>query len=105
MTREISAGGVVLRQIAGVWHVALIEPRKDEPPKESPKPASAKTPRKRSHAMLTLPKGLVDEGEKPQAAAVRDVLEETGVVAEPPPNPPHHNYFYVPPLADLHTVL
>ena len=33
MAREISAGGVVLRQISGVWHVALIEPQKNEPQK------------------------------------------------------------------------
>jgi len=26
MIREISAGGVVLREIEGAWHVALIEP-------------------------------------------------------------------------------
>src|ERR1017187_504560 len=81
MAREISAGGVVLRQISGVWHVALIEPQKNEPQKESPKPA--KTPRKRSRAVLALPKGLMDAGEKPQAAAVREVKEETGIVAEP----------------------
>lgn len=99
MTREISAGGVVLQQISGVWHVALIEPRKDEPQdepqKESPKPASAKTPRKRSRAILTLPKGLVDAGEKPQAAAVREVLEETGVVAEPVTKLSDNKYVYV----------
>jgi hypothetical protein len=62
MTREISAGGVVLRQISGTWHVALIEPQKNEPQKDQPsaeiaKPA--KTSRKRK-AVLTLPKGLVD---------------------------------------------
>ena len=94
MEREISAGGVVLRQISGVWHVALIEPRKDEP-QESPNPATAKTPRKRSRAVLTLPKGLVDPGEKPQAAAVREVLEETGVVAEPVTKLSDNKYVYV----------
>ena len=94
MEREISAGGVVLRQISGVWHVALIEPRKDEP-QESPNPATAKTPRKRSRAVLTLPKGLVDAGEKPQAAAVREVLEETGVVAEPVTKLSDNKYVYV----------
>src|SRR5882762_1296932 len=99
MEREISAGGVVLRQISGVWHVALIEPRKDEPQIdgaqiESLKPASAK-PRKRSRAILTLPKGLVDAGEKPQAAAVREVLEETGVVAEPVTKLSDNKYVYV----------
>src|SRR5260370_16251066 len=40
MAREISAGGAVLRQISGVWHVALIEPQKSEPQKESPRPAT-----------------------------------------------------------------
>jgi len=99
MEREISSGGVVLQQISGVWHVALIEPRKDEPrdeeQKESPSLASAKTPRKRSRAILTLPKGLVDAGEKPQAAAVREVLEETGIVAEAVTKLSDNKYVYV----------
>jgi 8-oxo-dGTP pyrophosphatase MutT (NUDIX family) len=93
MPREISSGGVVLRQISGVWHVALIEPQKNEPQKESLKPA--KTPRKRSRARLTLPKGLVDAGEKPQAAAVREVREETGIVAEPVTKLCDNKYVYV----------
>ena len=100
MEREISAGGVVLQQISGVWRVALIEPRKDEPQinepqTESLKPASSKTPRKRSRAMLTLPKGLVDAGEKPQAAAAREVLEETGLIAEPVTKLADNKYVYV----------
>jgi len=95
MAREISAGGVVLRQISGVWHVALIEPQKNEPQKESPNPASAKTPRKRSRAVLALPKGLVDPGEKPQAAALREVREETGIVAEPVTKLSDNKYVYV----------
>src|SRR5208337_3276215 len=88
MPREISAGGVVLRQISGVWQVALIEPQK-----ENPKPA--KTPRKRSRAVLTLPKGLLDPGEKPQAAAIREVREETGIVAEPVTKLCDNKYVYV----------
>ena len=95
MAREISAGGVALRQISGVWHVALIEPQKDEPQKETPKPATAKTPRKGKRAVLALPKGLVDPGEKPQAAAVREVREETGIVAEPVTKLSDNKYVYV----------
>lgn len=112
MPREISAGGVVLRPISGVWHVALIEPQdsepqESEPPKsepaknesqtESPEPAS-KTATKRhkpSRAIFALPKGLVDAGEKPQAAAVREVLEETGIVAEPITKLADNKYVYV----------
>ena len=93
MPREISAGGVVLRQISGVWHVALIEPQKSELPKESPKPTKA--PRKRGLAVLALPKGLVDAGEKTQAAAVREVKEETGIVAEAVTKLCDNKYVYV----------
>ena len=64
-----------MRQIEGVWHVALIEPQKNDA-------ESAKAARKRSRAILSLPKGLVDAGEKPQATAVREVYEETGIRAE-----------------------
>lgn len=90
MAREISAGGVVLRQISGAWHVALIEPQR-----ESAKPATMKVPRKRSVAVLTLPKGLLDAGEKPQAAAVREVREETGIVAETVTKLSDNKYVYV----------
>ena len=75
MVREISAGGVVLQEISGTWHVALIEPQKESP-------ATRKSPRKRATAVLALPKGLVDPGETPQATAVREVHEETGIVAK-----------------------
>jgi 8-oxo-dGTP pyrophosphatase MutT (NUDIX family) len=88
MAREISAGGVVLRQIAEVWHVALIEPQK-----ETPEPA--KNLRTRRVAVLGLPKGLVDPGEKPQAAAVREVREETGIVAKPIAKLADNKYVYV----------
>jgi 8-oxo-dGTP pyrophosphatase MutT (NUDIX family) len=102
MPREISAGGVVLREISGVWHVALIEPHKTEPHVEetpvdgakAPVPP-AKSPRRRSRAVLALPKGLVDHGEKAQAAAVREVREETGIVAEPVTKLADNKYVYV----------
>ena len=93
MPREISAGGVVLRQISGIWHVALIEPQKSESRKETPK--LAKPSRKRSRAVLALPKGLVDPDEQPQAAAVREVQEETGLVAEPVIKLADNKYVYV----------
>lgn len=107
MPREISAGGVVLREITGVWHVALIEPQKTEPqkgqaagdalPKDESQAAvaTAKTTRNRSRAVLALPKGIVDQGEKAQAAAVREVLEETGIVAEPVTKLADNKYVYV----------
>ena len=80
MVREISAGGVVLREIEGVWHVALIEPQKE--PTEKLGAAPAKSPPKRTKATLALPKGLVDPGETAPVTAVREVHEETGIVAE-----------------------
>jgi 8-oxo-dGTP pyrophosphatase MutT (NUDIX family) len=79
MVREISAGGVVLREISGMWHVALIEPQKENPVTNA---ATKKSPRKRTSAILALPKGLLDPGETPQATALREVHEETGIVAE-----------------------
>ena len=85
----------MLQQISEVWHVALIEPRKDEPQADATQPTTAKTPRKRSRAIFTLPKGLVDAGEKPQAAALREVLEETGIVAEPVTKLSDNKYVYV----------
>jgi 8-oxo-dGTP pyrophosphatase MutT (NUDIX family) len=95
MPREISAGGVVLRPISGVWHVALIEPQKDLSRKEDSEPARTKTARKISRAVLTLPKGLVDPGEKPLATAVREVLEETGIAAETVTKLSDTKYVYV----------
>jgi 8-oxo-dGTP pyrophosphatase MutT (NUDIX family) len=98
MPREISAGGVVLRQVSGVWQVALIEPQKSEPKKNDPQKEEkkpSKVPRKRTRAVLALPKGLVDPGEKPQAAAVREVREETGIIAEPVIKLADNKYVYV----------
>ena len=85
MTREISAGGVVLRAMDDVWHVALIEPQKEDS-RESDSAGKgsqyAKSSPKKSRAVLCLPKGLLDAGEKAEAAAIREVFEETGIVAE-----------------------
>lgn len=62
MEREFSAGGVVVRRMRGRWWLAAVQPAGKE--------------------ALALPKGLVDAGEKPEAAAAREVGEETGVEAE-----------------------
>jgi 8-oxo-dGTP pyrophosphatase MutT (NUDIX family) len=98
MAREISAGGVVLRQISEVWQVALIEPNKETASlgnSTTETSTTAKTPRQRSRAVLALPKGLVDPGEKPEDAAVREVREETGIVAEPVAKLSDNKYVYV----------
>ena len=78
MVREISAGGVVVRQRDGEWWLAAIElPAGPELPAASPKLSS-----KRVKPVLALPKGLVDPGEKPLETALREVYEETGVRAD-----------------------
>jgi 8-oxo-dGTP pyrophosphatase MutT (NUDIX family) len=63
--REFSAGGVVVRRMRGRDWVAVVRPRRDEG----------------TRAVWALPKGLVDPGETPLEAAVREVAEETGVRA------------------------
>jgi 8-oxo-dGTP pyrophosphatase MutT (NUDIX family) len=74
MAREISAGGVVIRNTAEGWQMAVIEPQKEG--------SSATKGRKTSQKMLlALPKGLVDPGEKPDQTALREVHEETGLTA------------------------
>ena len=59
--REISSGGIVVRRMRGRWMLAAIRP--------GGKPAG----------VWALPKGLVARGEDPQATALREVTEETGV--------------------------
>ena len=79
MIREISAGGVVVRNTKGAWWTAAIE-------LPAPSVASAPVPAIRGRkpkAVLCLPKGLVDAGEKSLEAAVREVREETGLAAVP----------------------
>jgi 8-oxo-dGTP pyrophosphatase MutT (NUDIX family) len=79
MVREISAGGVVIRQRTDDWWMAAIElPYESERSAATPSPG----PRKRSKPVLALPKGLVDPGEKPLETALREVFEETGIIAE-----------------------
>jgi 8-oxo-dGTP diphosphatase len=71
MEREFSAGGAVIRYAEGGWWMAVIEPQSS-----GEKQARQKKP------VLALPKGLVDRGERPEQAAVREVREETGLEAQ-----------------------
>jgi 8-oxo-dGTP pyrophosphatase MutT (NUDIX family) len=64
MVREFSAGGVVVRRMRNRWWIAAIEPETSTP---------------KSKPVVALPKGLVNLGERPEDAAQREVLEETGV--------------------------
>jgi len=89
--REISAGGVVIRRMRGQWHVAAIEPNvvnADSVTRDALK-------QRRRPAILALPKGAVDKGETPQQSAVREVLEETGVLGECITKLTDIKYFYV----------
>jgi 8-oxo-dGTP pyrophosphatase MutT (NUDIX family) len=60
MRREFSAGGVLVRRLQGRWVFAAIRP-------------AGKTP-----GTWALPKGRIDEGERGEDTALREVAEETG---------------------------
>ena len=74
MIREFSAGGVVIRELSGRPHVAVVRVR-DE--------------------ILALPKGHPDGDESPTEAARREVREEAGVEAEPVEHLGDVEYWYV----------
>ena len=76
MPREISSGGVVIRQTPAGWEVAVIEP-----PREGGTSNSSARKSGRHGRVLALPKGAVDPGEKPEQTALREVAEETGITA------------------------
>jgi 8-oxo-dGTP pyrophosphatase MutT (NUDIX family) len=58
--REFSAGGVLVRRLRGHWVFAAIRPAGKKP------------------GLWALPKGLIDENERPAETAVREAAEETG---------------------------
>jgi 8-oxo-dGTP pyrophosphatase MutT (NUDIX family) len=59
--REFSAGGVVVRRMAGRWWLAAVRPRGRDP------------------GVWALPKGLIDAGERAADTAVREAFEESGL--------------------------
>ncbi len=60
--KQVSAGGVLFRAAGAGYEVAVIRLKRGE--------------------VFALPKGLVDEGETPEEAALREVREETGMEGE-----------------------
>jgi 8-oxo-dGTP pyrophosphatase MutT (NUDIX family) len=68
--------------------MAVIEPQTEA--------SSARPARKTSQkVVLALPKGLVDPGEKPEQTALREVQEETGLIATPIAKLADIKYVYV----------
>src|SRR5258708_27300503 len=93
MVREISAGGVVIRHREGEWWLAAIELPVAQAATAEASPG--RTAKAKSKPVLCLPKGLVDPGEKPIDAAVREVREETGLTAMPIAKLADSKYVYV----------
>ncbi|MDR1393416.1 MAG: NUDIX hydrolase [Bifidobacteriaceae bacterium] len=62
VVEEVSAGGLVVDAIDGVAHAAVIARRN-----------------RGGRLEWCLPKGHLEDGETPAAAAVREILEETGI--------------------------
>lgn len=87
-----------MRPMAGRWHIAVIEPRREPDSGPSRRKKAAPSP------LLALPKGLVDPGEKPEQTALREVQEETGVTATLIEKLTDIKYFYVRSWSDRERV-
>jgi 8-oxo-dGTP pyrophosphatase MutT (NUDIX family) len=92
MVREFSAGGVVLRKMRGRWFLAVIEPHMTRPKKAGKRSSRSKNT---TATLVALPKGAIDEGEKPEQTAIREVREETGLQANLVDKLADVKYFYV----------
>lgn len=81
-----------MRQKDGAWWMAAIEP----PPGPDVAEGTQKRPaRATKKPVLCLPKGLVDAGETSLDAALREVREETGIIAVAITKLADINYVYV----------
>ena len=95
MVREISSGGVVIRKKDDEWWMAAIELPSAGLPAVAVPDATKRAVRPKHKPVLCLPKGLVDPGEKPLEAALREVREETGITAVPITKLGDSKYVYV----------
>jgi 8-oxo-dGTP pyrophosphatase MutT (NUDIX family) len=95
MVREISSGGVVIRKKDDEWWMAAIELPSAGLPTVAVPDATKREVRPKHKPVLCLPKGLVDPGEKPLEAALREVREETGITAVPITKLGDSKYVYV----------
>jgi 8-oxo-dGTP pyrophosphatase MutT (NUDIX family) len=59
--KEISAGGIVYRRVDGIVEIQLIQDR---------------------YGKISLPKGKMEHGETVEQTALREIVEETGIVGE-----------------------
>jgi 8-oxo-dGTP pyrophosphatase MutT (NUDIX family) len=64
VAREFSAGAVLVRRMRGRWWLAAIRPGG------------------RPEGIWALPKGNIGRGESPEATALREVTEETGLAGD-----------------------
>lgn len=58
MKEELSAGGIIVCRVKNEWYVLLMRDM---------------------NGVLTFPKGIIEPGEDPQAASLREIREEVGI--------------------------